>query len=184
MRSRPVSKPGFASDVLLLSGGVSAGDYDRVEPALQAAGASFFFTQVAIKPGAPLVFGRRGSTLLFGLPGNPVSALVTFELLVRPCLLRMQGARVVERPRVTVEMLAPLANRSGRTSHSPARVRRDGRPAGGATRAVGGARRTSSRTRAPTLWSCCRPSAPRLPLARAREALLLGRFAEDDGAPV
>jgi molybdopterin molybdotransferase len=174
---------GFASDVLLLSGGVSAGDYDRVEPALQAAGASFFFTQVAIRPGAPVVFGRRGATLLFGLPGNPVSALVTFELFVRPCLLRMQGALAVLRPRVAVELLAPLANRSGRTSHSPVRVRREaGRlvaepvPSAGSADLVAHARANAlvvlpqERTEAAA--------------GETAEALLLGRFAEDDGAPL
>ena len=55
-------------------------------------GATFLFTKVAVKPGAPLVFGRLGGTLVFGLPGNPVSAQVTFDLFVRPALLRMQGA--------------------------------------------------------------------------------------------
>ena len=96
---------GLAADVLVVSGGVSAGDYDLVEPALLGLGATFLFTKVAVKPGAPLVFGRRGETLVFGLPGNPVSAQVTFDLFVRPALLRMQGAAVVSRPRVAVELL-------------------------------------------------------------------------------
>ena len=87
-------RAGLAADVLVVSGGVSAGDYDLVEPALLDLGATFLFTKVAIKPGAPLVFGRRGGTLVFGLPGNPVSAQVTFDLFVRPALLKMQGATV------------------------------------------------------------------------------------------
>ena len=70
---------------------------------------------VAIKPGAPLVFGRRGDKLVFGLPGNPVSAQVTFDVFVRPALLRMQGARVVTRPRVR-----------GRAARSRARTARAG----------------------------------------------------------
>ena len=85
-------RAGLAADVLVVSGGVSAGDYDLVEPALLELGATFLFTKVAVKPGAPLVFGRRGATLVFGLPGNPVSAQVTFDLFVRPALLKMQGA--------------------------------------------------------------------------------------------
>jgi len=85
-------------DVLVVSGGVSAGDYDLVEPALEQLGVELLFTKVAIKPGAPLVFGRRKGTLVFGLPGNPVSAQVTFDVLVRAALLRMQGVHVVSRP--------------------------------------------------------------------------------------
>jgi molybdopterin molybdotransferase len=77
-------RAGLPADVLVVSGGVSAGDYDLVEPALLALGARLLFTRVAVKPGAPLVFGRLGEALVFGLPGNPVSAQVTFDLFVRP----------------------------------------------------------------------------------------------------
>jgi molybdopterin molybdotransferase len=119
-------RDGLATDVLVVSGGVSVGDYDLVEPALEELGVDLLFTRVAIKPGAPLVFGRRDSTLVFGLPGNPVSAQVTFDLFVRAALLRMQGARVVSRPRVEVELLGPLKNRSGRKAHVPSRVRFEG----------------------------------------------------------
>jgi molybdopterin molybdotransferase len=63
---------------------------------------------------------------VFGLPGNPVSAQVTFDVFVRPALLRMQGARVVTRPRVEVELAARVSNRSGRANHLPARVRFEG----------------------------------------------------------
>jgi molybdopterin molybdotransferase len=91
-------RAGLAADVLVVSGGVSAGDYDLVEPALLDLGATFLFTRVAIKPGAPLVFGTCGEALVFGLPGNPVSTQVTFDLFVRPALLKMQGARVLARP--------------------------------------------------------------------------------------
>lgn len=172
---------GFASDVLVVSGGVSAGDYDLVEPALSAAGASFFFTQVAIKPGAPLVFGRRGGTLVFGLPGNPVSALVTFELFVRPCLLRMQGARAVTRPRVVVELLAPVSNRSGRASHLPARVRRRGdRLVAEPIRSMGSADVVAhARANALVVLAADRSEAA---AGEAAEAVLLGGFLEDDGA--
>jgi molybdopterin molybdotransferase len=114
---------GLAGDVLVLSGGVSAGAYDLVEGVLARFAVDLLFTKVAIKPGAPLVFGRRGTTLVFGLPGNPVSAQVTFDLFARAALLRMQGARAVSRPTVVAELAGPLANRSGRRAHLPARLR-------------------------------------------------------------
>jgi len=72
-----------------------------------------------VKPGAPFVFGTRGPTLIFGLPGNPVSVQVTFELFVRPALLRMQGALAVARPILTATLAEPVANRSGRRSYVP-----------------------------------------------------------------
>ena len=121
-------REGLASDVLVISGGVSAGAFDLVEEVLARCDVGLLFTKVAIKPGAPLVFGRRGETLVFGLPGNPVSAQVTFDVFVRAALLRMQGARVVSRPRVEVELAEAMTNRSGRQNHLPVRIRvQDGR---------------------------------------------------------
>lgn len=114
---------GFLADALVVSGGVSEGAYDLVEAVLARFGVQVFFTKVQIKPGAPLVFGRRGGALVFGLPGNPVSAQVTFDVFVRAALLRMQGARAVSRPRVEVELLAPLGNKSRREAYLPVRVR-------------------------------------------------------------
>ena len=80
------------SDVLILSGGVSVGKYDFTKTALRELGAEIRFERVALRPGKPTVFGKLNQTLVFGLPGNPVSAIVTFNLFVRPALLRMQGA--------------------------------------------------------------------------------------------
>lgn len=82
---------GLAHDVLLLSGGVSMGAYDLVSQALTRRGAELIFHKVKMKPGKPLLFARHGQTLIFGLPGNPVSTLVTAQLLVAPALLKMQG---------------------------------------------------------------------------------------------
>jgi molybdopterin molybdotransferase len=76
---------GLDSDLLLLSGGVSMGKFDLVEEVLAELGAEFFFQGVAIRPGKPLVFGRVHDRFFFGLPGNPVSTFVTFELFVSPC---------------------------------------------------------------------------------------------------
>ncbi|HEV7640504.1 MAG TPA: gephyrin-like molybdotransferase Glp [Gaiellaceae bacterium] len=81
------------SDVLVTSGGVSVGPHDLVRAALAELGAEEIFWRVAVKPGKPIAFAVRGETLVFGLPGNPVSSLVGFELFVRPALLALQGAR-------------------------------------------------------------------------------------------
>jgi molybdopterin molybdotransferase len=78
-------------DVVLTSAGASVGEHDYVRPALERLGVSMDFWRVAIKPGKPLAFGRRGATRVFALPGNPTSSLVTFELFVRPALLRLVG---------------------------------------------------------------------------------------------
>ncbi len=174
---------GLAADVLLVSGGVSAGDYDLVEPALAELGARFLFTKVQVKPGAPLVFGRCGATLVFGLPGNPVSAQVTFDLFVRPALLKLQGACALERPRVRVELLASVRNRSGRKSHTPARVRfEDGRLVARPLRSAGsGDLVAHARANALVVLEAERLDAAE---GETAEAVLLGRFLEDDAAPV
>ncbi len=79
-------------DVLAVSGGVSVGPHDHVKPALAALGVEEVFWRVALRPGRPTWFGRRGERLVFGLPGNPVSAMVTFLLFARPALRALQGA--------------------------------------------------------------------------------------------
>ena len=84
------------SDAVITTGGVSVGELDFVKDAFADLGGQLDFWRVAIRPGRPFVFGRWGEKLLFGLPGNPVSALVTFLLLVRPALLRWQGAARTE----------------------------------------------------------------------------------------
>jgi len=83
-------------DVVLTSGGISVGEFDFVKAAFEQAGGTLAFWRVAIKPGKPFAFGQFQGKCLFGLPGNPVSAFVTFLLLVRPALLRVQGATDVE----------------------------------------------------------------------------------------
>lgn len=80
------------SDILIITGGVSVGKYDLTKQALIELGAEIFFEKVRLKPGKPAVFARLGKTLVFGLPGNPVSAAVTFHLFVRKALMLMQGA--------------------------------------------------------------------------------------------
>lgn len=101
-------------DLLVTIGGVSVGDYDVVRPALEAAGVALAFHKVAMKPGKPLTLGRRGDTIVLGLPGNPVSAQVTFSLFGLPLLRKMQGAaRVVPTPR-TVRLASSLKQKPGR----------------------------------------------------------------------
>jgi len=92
-----------AADVLITSGGVSMGTRDLIKPLLESLG-TIHFGRVNFKPGKPLTFASVGSKLVFGLPGYPVSSLVTFEVFVRPALLKMGGRRSVFRPRVEVEI--------------------------------------------------------------------------------
>lgn len=171
---------GLDADVLVVSGGVSAGAYDLVEAAFARLGVEVFFERVAIKPGAPLVFGRRRKTLVFGLPGNPVSAQVTFDIFVRAALLRQQGARVVGRPRVEVELLAALRNKSGRRAHLPARVRWDGgRLVAEPLRSMGSADVLAhARANALVILEASRVAAAQ---GERAPALLLGNFLERDG---
>jgi molybdopterin molybdotransferase len=94
-----IGRAAAEADVIVTSGGVSMGDYDLIKTVLSAeTGVEMF--KVAMKPGKPFGFGPVGGTPLFGLPGNPVSVLVSFEQLVRPALLAMQGARAILRPRL------------------------------------------------------------------------------------
>ena len=89
---------GLNADILVLSGGVSMGDYDFTKPVFQELGGEMNFWKLAIRPGQPVAFGKIGKTLAFGLPGNPVSSMVTFEQLVRPAMLQMCGHKVLSRP--------------------------------------------------------------------------------------
>jgi molybdopterin molybdotransferase len=97
-------------NAVVSTGGVSVGELDFVKDALAELGGALKFRRVAIKPGRPFVFGRWRERLLFGLPGNPVSALVTFLLLVRPALLRWQGANEIALPAHPGVLAEPLAN--------------------------------------------------------------------------
>lgn len=108
------------ADLLLLSGGVSAGKYDVVEPALAGLGAEFFFDRVQIQPGAPLVFGRAQGKFFFGLPGNPGSTMVTFELFARAALDLLSGAADSPQPFALARLTRPFRHRPGLTRFLPA----------------------------------------------------------------
>ncbi len=113
-------------DAVVTSGGVSVGELDFVKTAFEKLGGKMDFWRVAIKPGKPFVFGRRGEKVLFGLPGNPVSAMVTFLLLVRPALRRWQGAIDVLPP-ITHGILAEgLANHGDRRHFMRVRMDENG----------------------------------------------------------
>ena len=103
-------------DAVVTTGGVSVGEHDMVKPAFEAMGGTLEFWQVAIKPGKPFVWGRRGGKFLFGLPGNPVSAFVTFLLLARPAVLKLQGAENVTLP-AHVGILAEAMHNRGPRQH-------------------------------------------------------------------
>ena len=109
---------GFASaDVLVSSAGVSVGELDLVREALERSGAELHLWQVSMRPGKPITFGTREGRPVFGLPGNPVSAMVTFELFVRPALRRMLGARAIDRPRLRARALQSIANPGSRRGY-------------------------------------------------------------------
>jgi molybdopterin molybdotransferase len=113
---------GLREDVLVLSGGVSMGKYDLVESLLQAMGAEFFFDAVAIRPGKPTVFARCRDAFVFGLPGNPVSTMVTFLLFVVPALDLLSGAPARPLPLLEAKLGESLKEKAGMTHFLPARV--------------------------------------------------------------
>ena len=118
---------GLKEDALVLSGGVSMGKYDLVESVLKAMGAEFFFDAVAIRPGKPAVFGMCQGKAVFGLPGNPVSTMVTFELFVVPAIDLLSGAEARALPLVEARLGEALQEKPGLTHFLPARVEWRGR---------------------------------------------------------
>jgi molybdopterin molybdotransferase len=84
-------RQGFAADVVLTTGGASVGDHDYVQAAFKASGVKIDFWKIALRPGKPFMYGRRGKTHVMGLPGNPVSALVTARIFLKPLLNAMLG---------------------------------------------------------------------------------------------
>ncbi|MEZ5352781.1 MAG: molybdopterin molybdotransferase MoeA [Bryobacteraceae bacterium] len=120
--TRRLIAEGLERDLLLLSGGVSAGKYDFVEPALAECNAEFFFDRVLIQPGQPLVFGRANNRLFFGLPGNPASTMVTFELFARAALELLAGHQSPELRMPRMRLTEPFRHKTGLTRFLPARA--------------------------------------------------------------
>src|SRR6202043_2483054 len=117
---------GLKEDALVLSGGVSMGKYDLVETVLKELGAEFYFDAVAIRPGKPAVFGKCADTLVFGLPGNPVSTMVTFELFVVPAIDLLSGAPARNLPFAEARLAAALNEKPGLAHFLPARMEGQG----------------------------------------------------------
>ena len=105
---------GLEADVLIISGGVSMGDFDFVKPIMDELGGGLDFWKVQIKPARPLAFGVIGGVPTFGLPGNPVSSMVSFELFVRPFLRQAMGHRVLDRPVIQATLTKPVKKSPGR----------------------------------------------------------------------
>ncbi len=113
------------ADVVVISGGVSVGPHDHVKPALEALGVEQRFWRVALQPGKPTWFGTRDGKLAFGLPGNPVSTIVTFTLFVRPALASLQGADQERGPRATAELGVDVPRNGNRDQAIRVRLQRE-----------------------------------------------------------
>jgi molybdopterin molybdotransferase len=110
-------KRGIKNHVLIVTGGVSVGEHDLVQATLRSLGAKIDIWRVAIKPGKPFLFGRVGTCAVFGLPGNPVSAFVTFLQFVRPAILKMMGSTDLDLPQVPANLTVDLTNDSDRAHY-------------------------------------------------------------------
>jgi molybdopterin molybdotransferase len=123
--TRPLVARGLEADLLLLSGGVSAGKYDVVEQVLAEFGAEFYFDRVLIQPGQPLVFGRARGKFFFGLPGNPSSTMVTFEVFARAALELLAGQEETTLHLPLARLTCEFRHRLGLTRFLPARLSTD-----------------------------------------------------------
>jgi molybdopterin molybdotransferase len=124
--TKQLIQEGLEYDVLVTSGGVSVGQFDFIKDVQDELGVERRLWGVAMKPGKPLAFGVRDRTLVFGLPGNPVSAMVSFELFVRPALLRLMGHRKSTRPTYQAIIVEDVANPDGRVYVVRVRAWREG----------------------------------------------------------
>jgi molybdopterin molybdotransferase len=116
-------RQGFEYDILIVSGGVSMGKYDLVENVFAEFGVEVLFDKIAMKPGKPTVFGHRSQTYVFGLPGNPVSTIVSFHMFVRPLILHLLKAEDTKAKVLEARLDAPAKCDPERTALVPALVR-------------------------------------------------------------
>jgi molybdopterin molybdotransferase len=122
--TRAAVETGLAGDVLVVSGGVSVGPHDHVRPAFEACGIEEIFWRVRVKPGKPLWFGRRADTLVFGLPGNPLSSIVGFLAFIEPALRRLHGEREPAMRTEPARLTEAAGPSDGRTTFLTSRLRR------------------------------------------------------------
>jgi molybdopterin molybdotransferase len=113
---------GIKNHILVITGGVSVGQHDLVQATLRSLGARIDVWRVAIKPGKPFLFGESGGCAVFGLPGNPVSAFVTFLQFVRPAIMKMMGANDLDLPKTPVRLAVDLANEGDRPHYVRGRI--------------------------------------------------------------
>ncbi len=112
-----VSQSLSSADILIVSGGVSVGDYDFAKDVFEGVGVREVFWRVAVKPGKPTFFGTKGEKLVFGLPGNPASALVIFYLFARPAIFRMMGREETRPMRLPALMKSEIRKKAGRQEY-------------------------------------------------------------------
>jgi molybdopterin molybdotransferase len=120
--TRAAVETGLAGDVLVVSGGVSVGPHDHVKPAFEACGVEEVFWRVRVKPGKPLWFGHRGDTLVFGLPGNPLSSIVGFLAFIEPALRCLHGERDPAMRTERARLTQPAGASDGRTTFLTSRL--------------------------------------------------------------
>jgi molybdopterin molybdotransferase len=113
---------GIKSHIVVITGGVSVGEHDLVQAALRTLGAKIDIWRVAIKPGKPFLFGQAGGCAVFGLPGNPVSAFVTFLQFVQPAILKMMGANKLDLPKTSARLAVDLTNEGDRPHYVRGRI--------------------------------------------------------------
>ena len=118
---------GLDYDMVIISGGVSAGKYDLVKPILLELGTTFHFERIRVQPGQPTAFGTREGKPVFGLPGNPGSSLITFQLFARPAIELLAGESNPILPLLSAEFEAPFRHKLGLTRFLPARLSPDGK---------------------------------------------------------
>lgn len=125
LRARISKAVGERSDILIITGGVSVGKYDLTKAALRELGAEIFFEKIRLRPGKPTVFAKLHGTLIFGLPGNPVSAAVTFYLFVRTAILKMQNASQTDLPAGSAVLTSTAKAAKERDTYLPATLETD-----------------------------------------------------------
>lgn len=116
-------RSGLERDLFIITGGVSVGPYDLVPSVLESLGVENVFHNCATKPGKPILFGKRGKTSVFGLPGNPLSCFVVFNIVLRPAIAHMAGADVIPPLYKTGVMTHGFRNKPGRKTFAPCSVR-------------------------------------------------------------